>query len=80
MTAKPTSLNQGMRRHVTVVGSKYWMITCDQKTHLVKEVLLTGSQEREVLGVGSIPVAILPSCQNMEIIALQLHNMDIVGK
>ena len=26
-------------------------------------VLATGSEEREVFGVGSIPVAILPSCQ-----------------
>ena len=33
-----------------------------------------------ILGAGSIPVAILPSCQNMKIIALQLHNMNIVGK
>ena len=28
------------------------------------------NEEREVLGVGSIPVAILFSCQNMKIIAL----------
>ena len=33
-------------------------------------LLPTGIEEREVLGVGSIPVAILPSCQNMTIIAL----------
>ena len=33
-------------------------------------LLLTGSEEREVLGVGSIPVAILPSCQDMKSIAL----------
>ena len=31
-------------------------------------ILPTGSEEREVLGVGSIPVAILPSCHNMKII------------
>ena len=30
-------------------------------------LLLTGSEEMEVLGVGSMPVAILPSCQNMNI-------------
>ena len=36
------------------------------------------SEEKEVLGVGSIPVAILPSCQNMKVIALQLHNINIV--
>ena len=28
-------------------------------------LLPTGSEEREVLGVGSIPVAILTSCQDM---------------
>ena len=33
-------------------------------------LLPTGSEEREVLGVGSIPVAILPSCQNMKTVAL----------
>ena len=45
----------------------------------VDELLPTGSEEREVLGVGSIPVPILRSCQNMKIIALQLHNMNMVG-
>ena len=29
-------------------------------------LLPTGSEERGVLGVGSIPVAILPSCQDMK--------------
>ena len=43
-------------------------------------LLPTGSEEREVFGVGSIPVAILPAAQNMKIIALQLHNMNIFGK
>ena len=32
--------------------------------------LPTGSEERKVLQVGSIPVAILPSCQYVQIIAL----------
>ena len=37
------------------------------KKGCVENVLLpTGSEEREVLGVRSIPVAILPSCQNMK--------------
>ena len=36
-------------------------------------LLPTGSEERGVLGVGSIPVAILPSCQNVKTFALQLH-------
>ena len=39
----------------------------------VTKPLLTGSEEREVLGVGSIPVAILPSCQNMKTFAILLH-------
>ena len=42
-------------------------------------LLPAGSGKREVLGVGSIPVAILHSCQNMRIVTLQLHNMNIVG-
>ena len=42
-------------------------------------LLPTGSEEREVLGVGSIHVALLPSCHNIKIIALQLDNMNIVG-
>ena len=33
-------------------------------------LLPTGSEEREVFGVGSIPVAILPSCQYMKNITL----------
>ena len=36
----------------------------------VGDLLPTGSEEREVLGVGSIPVAILPSCQDMKTITL----------
>ena len=35
-----------------------------------EDLLPTGSEERGVLGVGSIPVAILPSCQETESIAL----------
>ena len=33
-------------------------------------LLSTASEEREVLGVGSIPVAILPSCQDMKTVAI----------
>ena len=36
-------------------------------------LLLTRSEERGVLGAGSIPVAILSSCQNVKTFALQLH-------
>ena len=35
-------------------------------------LLPTGSEERGVLGVGSVPVAILPSCQDVINIALFL--------
>ena len=39
-------------------------------------LLPTGSEEREVLGVRSIPVAILPSCQYMKLLH---HNcLDIL--
>ena len=36
-------------------------------------LLPTRSEERGVLGVGSIPVATLPSYQDMKTTALQLH-------
>ena len=36
-------------------------------------LLATGSEEREVLGVGSTPIAILSSCQDMKTFALSLH-------
>ena len=39
-------------------------------------LLSTGSEKREVLGVGSIPVAILPSCQDMKTFKLQLHKHE----
>ena len=47
--------------------------------HCQKGLIPTGSEEREVVAVGSIPVAILPACQNMKIITLRLHNINIVG-
>ena len=42
----------------------------------------TGSEKREVLGVGSIPVAILPSCQDMKTICIimQRHEYSWVIK
>ena len=39
-------------------------------------LLPTGGEEREVIGVGSIPVAIYPSCQVLKIIALYLHKHE----
>ena len=56
-----------------------WPVTNCPKNIIIMLIILlqtnllpTGSEEREVLGVGSITVAILPSCQNMKIIVLQL--------
>ena len=46
--------------------------SCDQQVGTYY-ILPTGSEERGVLWVGSIPVAILPSCQDINTIALQLH-------
>ena len=42
-------------------------------------LLPTGSEEREVLGVGSIPVAILPSGQYMKMLHHNCIDMNIVG-
>ena len=42
-------------------------------------LLPTGSEERGVLRVGSIPVAILPSCQNMKLLHQSCKEMNIVG-
>ena len=39
------------------------------QAHLII-LLPTGSEEKEVFGVGSIPVVILPSCQYMNTVAL----------
>ena len=39
-------------------------------------LLPTESEEREVLGVRSIPVTILPSCQDMKTIALELYKHE----
>ena len=40
---------------------------------IVIHLLPTKREERGVLGVGSIPVVILPSCEDMKPIALQLQ-------
>ena len=42
-------------------------------------LLPTGSEERGVLGFGSIPVAILTSCQNMKLLHYNCKNINIVG-
>ena len=45
----------------------------DVACHLITTLLPAGCEGRGVLGVGSIPVAILPSCQDLKTIALYLH-------
>ena len=45
------------------------MLSMKQNTSLIF-LLPTGSEEREILGAGSIPVAIFPSCQDMRTITL----------
>ena len=40
-------------------------------------VLLQRSEEREVFGVGSIPVAILPSCQYKKLLHYNCINMNV---
>ena len=45
----------------------------------IDHLLPTGSEEREVLGVGSIPDAILPSWQYMEMLHHNCIDINIVG-
>ena len=44
--------------------------------YILYGLLPTGSEEIEVLRVGSIPVAILFSCQDMKTIAIYLHKQE----
>ena len=43
-------------------------------------LLHTGSEERELLGIGSLPVATLPSCQHMKNIASNCIDANMVGQ
>ena len=55
-------------------------MSCDVDDCLTEHLLPTRSEKREVFVLFvSIPVAILPSHQNMKIITLQLHSMNEVG-
>ena len=56
-------VTQYLQKRICVIVSCRFKL---KKAHL----LPTGSEEREVLGVGSTPVAILTSCQDMKTIAL----------
>ena len=55
--------------------------SCDlcNKLILVFILLPTGSEEREVLGVGSIPIAIFPSCQYIQTLHHSCIDINIVG-
>ena len=44
--------------------------------NIMFHLLPTGSEEKEVSGVGSIIAAILTSCQDMNPISLQLHEHE----
>ena len=56
---------------------KHFKITFFGDTELSSP--FTISEEREVLGVGSIPVAIVPSWQDMISLLYNCINMNIVG-
>ena len=45
----------------------------------IKDLLPTGSEEREVLGVGSTPVAIFPSCKDMKLLHHNCIDIHKVG-
>ena len=51
-------------------------MTSSAVLELINNVLPTGSEERGVLGVGSIPVTILSSSQDVKTMALLLHKHE----
>ena len=61
---------------VVSICCKRFQTLVDRVTNDLKP---TRSEQREVFGVESIPVAILPSCQDMKTIALQCREINIVG-
>ena len=65
--------NSSMIEHFLMTSPSFW-----GRGGRSDVLLPTGSEERGVLGVGSIPVAILPSCQILKTIALYLY-INIVG-
>ena len=67
----------GVQHLVFLVCGRYFLLHSPLQVLLI--LLPTGSEEREVLGVGSIPVAILPSCQYMKILHFNCTDMNIVG-
>ena len=59
-----------MTRHPGLTHRSLWKGSSGPHDIVIDNLLPTGSEERGVLGVGSIPVAILPSCQDIKTIAL----------
>ena len=57
----------------------YIHITANIQRVLPDYGITTGSEEREVLIVGSIPVATIPSCQYMKMLHHNCVDMNIVG-
>ena len=58
-----------MEKLQTITDKEYGTVTEINKHFGFVNLLHTGSEEKEVFGVGSIPDAILPSCQYWIIIA-----------
>ena len=55
------------------LGANYFCMLQARRKNITPILLPIGSEERGELGVGSIPVAILASSQNIKTIALYLH-------
>ena len=70
---------QILKRVSIIIIEISYNLLCKPGSHILSLLLPTESGEREELAVWSILVAILPPCQNMKIIALQPHKMNIVG-
>ena len=72
-----------MYQEVSIYTILYgYVLPLDQEvsiyTTLLCHLLRTRSEEREVLGIGSIPVEILPSCQYMKILHYNCTDMNMV--
>ena len=57
----------------------YIHITANIQCVLPDSGITTRSEEREVLVVGSIPVATIPSCQDMKMLHHNCVDINIVG-
>ena len=64
-----SSIIRKIAQHKTEIKCSFINLEISLTRHYL---LPTGSEEREVLGVGSILGAILPSCQDMKTVAVKL--------